>query len=321
MYEVSVIMSTYNEKKEELEKAINSILMQTFKNFEFIIILDNPNNVEHIKIINNFLYKDDRIKFFINKENIGLARSLNKGIEIANCKYIARMDADDISLPERLEKEYRILEKDKSIDIVSTNKICINENDIEIEKSNDLPENDKQIKQILKYMSIIVHPTVMFRKDKIDKIGKYRNFSAAQDYDLWLRAVSSNLKFHIINEYLIKYRIRDNNVSNTNPLKQWIIHEYIYKLYKQRAKQGTDSFSIENVDRYLKKNKVYEIKSIEKFKKGMKNIEKCKKNLKEKNILISIHYLLRALFSHKKIKNIIFNYSLSYYYKRKGKNI
>ncbi len=102
-------MSTYNETVEELKKAIDSILTQTFKNFEFIIILDNPQNYEHKKVINEYLSKDKRIIFLINESNIGLAASLNEGIENAKGDYIARMDADDISMPNRLEKEYNYL--------------------------------------------------------------------------------------------------------------------------------------------------------------------------------------------------------------------
>ena len=106
----------------------------------------------------------------------------------------------------------------------------------------------------------------MFRRDKIIGIGCYRLFPASQDYDLWLRASYERLNFSIIDESLIKYRVRNNNISNRNPLKQFLLKEYIQKLYKERKKKGTDSFSIENLEKYLKDNKAFDKKEIEKFK-------------------------------------------------------
>lgn len=317
MCKVSVVMSTYNENIEELTQSIESILNQTFKEFEFIIILDNPQNQEHIKILNEYVNKDIRIKFFINEENIGLAKTLNKGIEIAKCKYIARMDADDISLPERLEKQYNILENNKDIDIVSTNKINIDENGAELEKSGSLPTEDKEIKRILEKMSIIVHPSVMFRKDRIEQLGKYREFPASQDYDLWLRACNENYKFYIIDEYLIKYRIRSNNISNKNPLKQWVIHEYIFKLYKQRMQKVKDNFSIEDLNKYLQKHKAFDEKEIDKFKNGLTYMQKMKNSIKDKDLFSAICYLLKALTIHRKMKNVIYNYFVSYVMKNR----
>lgn len=317
MCKVSVVMSTYNENIEELTQSIESILNQTFKEFEFIIILDNPQNQEHIKILNEYVNKDIRIKFFINEENIGLAKTLNKGIEIAKCKYIARMDADDISLPERLEKQYNILENNKDIDIVSTNKINIDENGAELEKSGSLPTEDKEIKRILEKMSIIVHPSVMFRKDRIEQLGKYREFPASQDYDLWLRACNENYKFYIIDEYLIKYRIRSNNISNKNPLKQWVIHEYIFKLYKQRMQKVKDNFSIEDLNKYLQKHKAFDEKEIAKFKNGLTYMQKMKNSIKDKDLFSAICYLLKALTIHRKMKNVIYNYFVSYVMKHR----
>ena len=318
MCKISVVMSTYNETKDDLEKAIKSILNQTFKEFEFLIILDNPQNEVHKNIIMRFKEQDERIKFYINEENIGLAKSLNRGIDLANGKYIARMDADDISMPERLEKEYIFLEKNTDISIVSTNKIIIDENDNELYKASDLVTDDLKIKKTLKFMSIIVHPTVMFRKEDILKIGKYRNFKASQDYDLWLRASYEGLKFSIINEYLIKYRVRNNNISNSNPLKQWVIHEYILKLYKQRVKCGRDDFSEENLDKVLLKEGVFEDEKIEKFKNGMRYIEDLKKDLKNKEIFSAIKNSVKIIFGQKKIRNVLYSYIRCNIIKRNG---
>lgn len=267
---ISIVMSTYNETVEELKKSIESMLTQTLKNFEFIIVLDNPQNNEHKKVINEYLNKDERIIFLINEKNIGLAASLNKGIDKARGDYIARMDADDISMTNRLEEEYNFFKENPDISIVSTNKIDINENDDIINIPTHLPTEDCQIKKILKITSVITHSAAMFRKRDIEKIGKYRLFPASQDYDLWLRASYYKLNFGIIDEPLIKYRIRKNNISNTNPLKQYLLREYIQRLYKQRLKKGIDEFSLDNLQRYLVDNNAFDKNEIEKYKLGIR---------------------------------------------------
>jgi len=130
---VSVLMSTYNESELELRLAIESILNQTYRNIEFIIVSDNPQNTMLQNIINEYQKKDRRIKVILNNENLGLPRSLNKGIEQARGKYIARMDADDISLPNRIEEEMDFM-LINNLDMVAALQINIDENNKTIEK-------------------------------------------------------------------------------------------------------------------------------------------------------------------------------------------
>jgi glycosyltransferase involved in cell wall biosynthesis len=107
---ISAVMSVYNESEEYLRKSIESILNQTYTDFEFIIILDNPDNKKARDILKEYENKDDRIVLLENEKNIGLAPSLNRGVKVARGKYIARMDADDIALPQRFEKQVYFLE-------------------------------------------------------------------------------------------------------------------------------------------------------------------------------------------------------------------
>ncbi|MEW8956830.1 glycosyltransferase family 2 protein, partial [Clostridium sp.] len=113
---ISIIMAAYNETRQWLSKAIESILNQSYRDFEFIIILDNPKNQELKDLITEYLKKDGRIKFFINEENLGLIKSLNKGIKEAKGEYIGRMDADDICYLNRLQVQLDFLESNKDID-------------------------------------------------------------------------------------------------------------------------------------------------------------------------------------------------------------
>lgn len=105
---VSVVMAIYNEPVEWMRQAIDSILYQSFKDFEFIIINDNPIRVENKEILDEYSAKDSRVIVVLNEENIGLTKSLNKGLAIASGEYIARMDADDIAMPERLRMQYSL---------------------------------------------------------------------------------------------------------------------------------------------------------------------------------------------------------------------
>ena len=111
---VSVIMSVYNEPEYMLSEAVNSILKQTFRDFEFIIVNDNP-KTSMLNSIKKACGNDDRVRILNNEENLGLARSLNKGIEVAVGKYMARMDADDISREDRLAVEVEYLERTPDI--------------------------------------------------------------------------------------------------------------------------------------------------------------------------------------------------------------
>ena len=124
---ISVIMTVYKESKEELKESFESIINQTYKNIEFIIVIDNPKEQWRIDFIKS--YNDSRVKLVVNKENLGLPLSLNKALKLVTGNYIARMDADDISMPERIEKQLDFLKKN-NYDLVGCNmRVFFNKND------------------------------------------------------------------------------------------------------------------------------------------------------------------------------------------------
>lgn len=250
---ITVLMSVYNEKIEWLKLSIESILSQTYRNFEFLIIIDNPKIDALIcSYISQVSSSDKRIRLIFNEENLGLAKSMNKGISLAQGEYIARMDADDISLPTRFERELDFIEQKKA-DMVSTNRIFIDEEDSELYYAPRINE-DPNI--LLPFTTLIVHPSVLVRSDVLRSMGGYRNFKRSQDYDLWLRMKSAGCNIVILDEYLLKYRIRNHSLSNKYRLEQFYINEYQRKLYWERDKKGIDSFSEENVDVYIQKKHI-----------------------------------------------------------------
>lgn len=249
--DISIIMGAYNEEERWVRKCIESILNQTFKNFEFIIILDNPNNIDLKNLIEDYAKKDSRIRFYVNEKNLGLVNTLNKGIGLATGKYIARMDADDISVETRLEKQFNFLEKNKNISMIGTNIICINEEDNIIEESTDIVTDKDLIKEISRYRNCMVHPSMMFKREDIIKIGNYRHVLYAEDYDLVSRFITSGYSISNINEVLLKYRVRKTSVTNTNKKNQILSSLYISEMHEMRLRGEDDKFSLEELKRRI----------------------------------------------------------------------
>jgi glycosyltransferase involved in cell wall biosynthesis len=195
-------MAVYNGEKY-LPEAIDSILSQTFTNFEFIIINDGSTDKSKDIILS---YIDKRIRLIDNEENIGLTKSLNIGIKLAKGKYIARMDADDVSLPKRFEIQYKYMEENPDIDICGSRYMVLGQN-----KIKELPTNPEFIK-ILLFQGInpIAHPSVIMRKKSLDKHNIFYNekYRFAQDFALW---ASSYNVLDITNtpDILLKLRIHD----------------------------------------------------------------------------------------------------------------
>ena len=235
-----------HETEKELKESIESILLQNYSNFEFIIVNDNPLNDRLKKVLDAYQLDDRRIKIINNETNLGLAKSLNKALACSRGKYIARMDADDISLLNRFEKEVEYLESHKDCDVVSTNRDDIDENSNIIRKATAIIVEDVAIPKILKYGSIITHPSIMIKAEVIKALKGYRPFKSSQDYDLWLRMVSKGYKFHILPQVLIKYRIRQNSITKSNYARSYFCHKYIRQLFFEREiNNGSDSFSEE----------------------------------------------------------------------------
>lgn len=212
---VSVIMPVFNGERF-LSEAILSILNQSYSNLELIII--NDGSVDKSEdIIFKYKKKDKRIKYFKNKRNLGISRSLNKAIGLATGKYIARMDCDDVSLPERINKEVIVMERNKNVAICGTWGKAIDES------GNDLFLMKSPTGLFLKYNYWKPFPfissSVMIRKDVINMYRFRRKFDTVEDYDTWIRILMRFDGFNI-NQILILYRINLMGVSRQNPLRQ-----------------------------------------------------------------------------------------------------
>ena len=213
---VSVLMPNYNWKAY-ISESIESILNQSFTDFEFIII-DDGSTDKSWEIIQNYAKQDKRIVAVKNEENIKICKTLNKGIELAKWEYIARMDSDDISMLDRFERQVKFLDENLDVWIVGWTMDMIDESWNTYSK-REYNLTDSEIRSKLFRYSPFCHPVVMIRKSTLDKSGWYDNqLVYSEDYDLYFR-LWMHAKFWNLKDTLIRYRMYDGN-STTKKLKQ-----------------------------------------------------------------------------------------------------
>ncbi len=191
-----------------LREAIESILNQTFTDFEVLIINDGSTDNTQ-KIVDS--YSDPRIVRIKNEKNIGITISLNRGLAAARGKFIARMDADDISLPNRLEKQVSFLEKNKEVGVLSSSVQIIDALGMPVTNLN-FPETHVLIKWFLCFYCPLVHPAAMLRRTVLNFNSYRESRKHAQDYDLWTRLIW-NTKVANLPDVLLQLRKHDKNIS------------------------------------------------------------------------------------------------------------
>lgn len=208
---VSVLMSVYNGSRY-LEESVESILNQTFTDFEFIII-DDGSTDESLSILKHYSQQDSRIQL-ITQPNIGLTKTLNKALALAQGEFIARMDADDISMPERFDRQVEYLENHPNCVALGCDVLQIDMDGAPICQMGVLLAHNEIEAQLLQGRGgVIRHPAVMMRRDALVAIAGYRdNFQTAQDLDLYLRLAERG-KLANLPEVLLKYRIHIASVN------------------------------------------------------------------------------------------------------------
>lgn len=235
---ISVVMSVCNGEKY-LHESIDSVLNQTYTNFEFIIINDGSNDGS-LDILLKYQKKDNRI-LLINQRNIGLTRSLNRGIKLAAGEYIARQDADDISAPSRLEKQLNYIKSHSEVAVVA----CLRDlftADGTVRKTRDPKFSRAGIKRYLESNNLFMHGEVLMRKSCLEKVGFYREFFChSQDYDLWLR-LSQHFDLDIVPEHLYRYRITTDAISISLCRAQEQYAQIARELHAERLETGKDSY-------------------------------------------------------------------------------
>ena len=208
---INAILSVYNGENY-IEESIASILNQTFQDYELIIV--NDGSTDGTTHILDKYRKENKIRILSNPSNIGLTRSSNKALSIAKGRYVARMDADDISEPTRLSQQIQFMERNARITVLGTAFQILQEG----RNGNviTMPATNKSIRRYLPFRFCFCHPSVMFRKKAIDNIGGYKASGSCQDLELWLRlSRDKKIQFANLDKPLIKYRIHPNQIKGS----------------------------------------------------------------------------------------------------------
>lgn len=236
MPKVSVLTPIYNTDPEHLRTMIESILNQTFADFEFIILNDSPENTGLDEIVAD--YKDSRIRYIKNEVNLGISASRNKLMTLSEGEYLAIFDHDDISMPNRLEREVEYLDEHPEVGVCSCNA-----REIPANKPMINPQNNSEIKRLLVDHCVMVHSGSMLRKSILieNNIRWEANYSPSEDYMLWIRLMGVTM-FHNIQEELICYRNFDGNTTSRQ--KEKMVDKTM--LIRSVAQRTYPSFFVEN---------------------------------------------------------------------------
>lgn len=236
---ISVVMAVGKIPIVFLERSIESILRQTYKYFEFIVVNDAPRCPLILETLQSFERFDSRLHVFNNTTPLGFPCSINRAIQLSSGDYIARMDADDISLPTRLQEQYDYLCLNPSISLCGCRGELISKDGQIIGMSRSFKNNEALLK-ILYSQSPLIHPSFFVRKEVYVKLNNYKNFSPGQDHDFLIRAVQNNYVIGFLDSPLIQYRINLQSLSHQSS------HTTLYVAYlirQQLAKKGFHNYS------------------------------------------------------------------------------
>lgn len=208
---VTVLMPAYNAAPY-IAEAIESIINQTFKDFEFIII-DDCSTDNTRDIIETYAKKDKRIRFFKNERNLKVAKTRNKGLKLAKGEYIVNMDADDWSYPDRIEKQVHLMEENPDL-VLSSGNMEICDSKMNIKNKTKLPIKDSRIREVLLQYNPIVNPATIFKRREALQVGGYDETVKTEDY-MMVIDLSSKGKLQNLEDILIKYRVLRSSVTQT----------------------------------------------------------------------------------------------------------
>ena len=296
MTKISVVMPVYREKEIFVRQAIESVLNQTFSEFDYIIILDDPSNKHLIQVVDEYKTKDKRITFYINERNLGCPLTKDKGIRLCTTEYVAIMDADDISCPERLEKQLERMQRER-IDFLSGYVSVIDEDGNVLYNMDNLPVYHTDIKKKMRVNNCMPHPAWFFRRDSYLKLNGYDDIQGCEDYDLLLRAIESGQILGNCDQIVLKYRLSNQSISRNNLYKQYFMMRYIQDCYFYHK------FSVNSFEEY--ESKKFTEKAARNYTKAAQAFEEALMYRKEKRyfhmfqkcfqILISKEYVLKIV--------------------------
>ena len=203
----SVLMSVYDkENPEYLRASLESILNQTLPPTEIVIVEDGPLTPELYAVLDEYGAKCSMLKRFPQEHNMGLGKALNIGLEACTYDLIARMDTDDIAMPERFERQTAEFEKDPRLDLCGSHVLEFEDSTDNITAKKRVPVTEEEVRQYARRRNPFNHPTVMFRRGAVMNAGGYQHAMWCEDYYLWARMLSNGCHARNIDDYLLYFR-------------------------------------------------------------------------------------------------------------------
>ena len=251
---VSVLMPCYNAEAFLVE-ALDSVLNQTYRNLE-VVLLDDGSKDQTKHIILEYAKRDPRIKPVFNESNLGLIRTLNKGLDFSSGDYIARMDADDVSLPDRIETLVNVLEADKSLDLASAGCYSLSESGRKMARVYPKACTPKGLKFVCFFSTPVLHPCVLFRKSLMIDDRFDEEYLHSEDYEIFSRLLLKGKRFVNIDEPLymlrknfqsVSHKFESIQISTHNRISFRNIHDYFarqYDYFVQRVMINRINFSV-----------------------------------------------------------------------------
>jgi glycosyltransferase involved in cell wall biosynthesis len=237
---IGVVMPVFNAQKY-LRMALNSLVSQHCRDFEVLAVNDGSTDSSG-NILGEYAARDKRIRVFNMPCNSGVTKALNYGLLVSRSKYVARMDADDVCLPDRLRKQLAFMDDNRDVDILGTCFDSMNEDLSRVNWHNELPTSPEQVAETMPSRCCIGHPTVMMRRRVVESIGGYDESPecrAVEDYELWLRALSKGMRIANLPEFLLQHREHEGQVSSSLAEAQKANRERLRARYNPRAR-GTE---------------------------------------------------------------------------------
>lgn len=249
---ISVLMSVYrNDIAENVRTAVESVYNQTLKPKQIVMVVDGPVPEDITKVLEELKKEIDIFEVYAYEKNSGLGTALKRGTEFCKYEYIARMDSDDISLPDRFEKQMKKFEEDPELSLVGSNSQEFIDTLDKLANVKALPEKHEDIVEFMKGRCPFVHPTVIMKKDMLLKAGGYEHWHYAEDYYMWVRMYLAGAKFYNIQENLINFRININTYKRRGGLKYYKSIRGLLKFIYKNKMIGFMKYTKEKIKRFI----------------------------------------------------------------------
>lgn len=241
---MTVVLPVYHEPIDVIRRAADSVCFQTYTDLSVLLVLDDPDNESALNFLRSYCAQRDRAGYKVNQRNLGLAASLNSAIEGIDGGLVCRMDADDVSHPNRVERQVTYL-KEHHLDLVGCYMNVVDENGRTLYQATGLPKSADSVRSALRYNNCVMHPTWLGRVAVFRQ--SYRQMPLSEDYDLLLRSVEAGFNLGNCPQVLLDYTLSPGSISRSNLLRQYLFQKVLSNSYAARHHLEVDD-AIKYVD-------------------------------------------------------------------------